>query len=169
MGLLCSLGHRATTQCAHALRWHWDLVGFVLVNLWCSGHWYVDHCLSLFFWQFYCLSFNLRLLITTLVSSDYHFGIFWLPLWFLLITPMISSDYHSGFFWLPLWYLLITTLVSSNFSYEASFGESSINDINKICVIVYLYLRYTVKPVYKGHSMEPENVPFMESFPLYTG
>ena len=115
MGLLCSLGHRATTQCAHALRWHWDLVGFVLVNLWCSGHWYVDHCLSLFFWQFYCLSFNLRLLITTLVSSDYHFGIFWLPLWFLLITPMVSSDYHFGFFWLPLWFLLITTLVSSDY------------------------------------------------------
>jgi hypothetical protein len=27
----------------------------------------------------------------------------------------------------------------------------------------------TVKPVYKGHSMEPENVPFMSSCPLYTG
>jgi len=31
-------------------------------------------------------------------------------------------------------------------------------------------LPYTVyKPVYKGHSMEPENVPFMSSCPLYTG
>jgi hypothetical protein len=27
----------------------------------------------------------------------------------------------------------------------------------------------TVKPVYKGHSMEPENVAFMSSCPLYTG
>jgi hypothetical protein len=28
---------------------------------------------------------------------------------------------------------------------------------------------YTVKPVYKGHSREPKNVPFMSSCPLYTG
>ena len=27
----------------------------------------------------------------------------------------------------------------------------------------------TVKPVYKGHSREPENVPFMNSCPLYEG
>jgi len=27
----------------------------------------------------------------------------------------------------------------------------------------------TVKPVYKGHSSEPENVPFMSSCPLYAG
>jgi hypothetical protein len=27
----------------------------------------------------------------------------------------------------------------------------------------------TVNPVYKGHSREPENVPFMSSCPLYTG
>jgi hypothetical protein len=28
---------------------------------------------------------------------------------------------------------------------------------------------YTVKPVYKGHSQEPENVAFMNSCPLYAG
>jgi hypothetical protein len=27
----------------------------------------------------------------------------------------------------------------------------------------------TVKQVYKGHSREPENVPFMSRCPLYTG
>ena len=27
----------------------------------------------------------------------------------------------------------------------------------------------TVIPVYKGHSKEPENVPFMNNCPLYTG
>jgi hypothetical protein len=27
----------------------------------------------------------------------------------------------------------------------------------------------TVNPVYKGHSREPENVPFMSSCLLYTG
>jgi len=29
--------------------------------------------------------------------------------------------------------------------------------------------RYTVKPVYKGHSREPVNVAFMSSYPLYKG
>jgi len=53
------------------------------------------------------------LLITPLVSSDYPFGVFWLPLWYRLITPLISSDCIFGIFWLPLWYLLITPLVSS--------------------------------------------------------
>jgi hypothetical protein len=31
------------------------------------------------------------------------------------------------------------------------------------------YLKYTVKPVYKGHSWESENVAFISSCPLYTG
>jgi len=37
---------------------------------------------------------------------------------------------------------------------------------------VYVLLNgisYTVKPVYKGHSKEPENVAFISSCPLYTG
>ena len=29
--------------------------------------------------------------------------------------------------------------------------------------------RSSVKPVYKGHSREPENVAFMSSYSLYTG
>jgi hypothetical protein len=91
--------------------------------------------------SFYCLSFfDSWLLITPLVSSDYPFGIFWLPIWYLLITPLVSSDYPFrilwlplsyilitplvssdyafGIFWLPLWYLLIMPLVSSNYSYS---------------------------------------------------
>ena len=55
------------------------------------------------------------LLITSLVFSDYPFGIFWLPLWYLLITSLVSSDYLFGIFWLPIWYLLITSLVSSDY------------------------------------------------------
>jgi len=31
------------------------------------------------------------------------------------------------------------------------------------------YIVKLVKPVYKGHSMEPENVAFMSSCPLYAG
>ena len=71
--------------------------------------------LSFFCWPLCCLSLDLWLLITPLVSSDYPSGIFWLPLWYLLITPLVSSDYPSGIFWLPLWYLLITPLVSSDY------------------------------------------------------
>jgi hypothetical protein len=48
------------------------------------------------------------------------------------------------------------------------------------CVLTYIFIfdlykdllvgiRVTVKHVYKGHSMESENVPFMSSCPLYTG
>ena len=51
------------------------------------------------------------------MASDYPFGIFWLPLWYLLITPLISTDYPFGIFWLPLWYLLITSLVSSDYPF----------------------------------------------------
>ena len=72
----------------------------------------VMFCRSLFALLFFfflllcCLPFfDLLLLITPLVSSDYHFGIFWLPLWYLLIT---------------LWYLLITPLVSSDYPLVSS-------------------------------------------------
>jgi hypothetical protein len=84
----------------------------------------VMFCRSLFALLFFfflllcCLPFfDLLLLITPLVSSDYHFGIFWLPLWYLLITPLVSSDYHFGIFWLPLWYLLITPMVSFDYHF----------------------------------------------------
>ena len=33
----------------------------------------------------------------------------------------------------------------------------------------FSYFASTVKPVYKGHSREPENEAFMSSWPLYTG
>ena len=61
--------------------------------------------LSFFFWSLCCLSFDIRLLITPLVSSDYPFGIFWWPLWYLLMTPLVSSDDPFGIFWLLFWYL----------------------------------------------------------------
>ena len=33
----------------------------------------------------------------------------------------------------------------------------------------WVFELYTVKPVCKGHSREPENVAFVNSCPLYTG
>jgi hypothetical protein len=84
-------------------------------------------------WPLYCLSFDLRLLITSLVScghcvvSPSTYG-FWWPLWYfvaivLSVLRLTASDYLFGILW-PLYCLsfdlrlLITPLVSSNFSYK---------------------------------------------------
>ena len=92
------------------------------------------------FWPLYCLSFDLRLQITPLVSFDHCifcpsiYG-FWLPLWYLLtivlsVLRFTASDYPFGIFWplyclsfdlrfrLPLWYLL--TIVLSVLRFTAS-------------------------------------------------
>ena len=83
------------------------------------------------FWLLCCLSFDLHLLITTLVSFDYYVVcaltyIFWLPLWYLLTIMLFvfwltASDYPFGIFWLSCCLsfdlqLLITPLVFSKFS-----------------------------------------------------
>jgi hypothetical protein len=122
-----------------------------------------SHSLSLLFWPLCFLSFfDLRLLITPLVSSDYLFGIFWIPLWYLLITvssdypfgifwlplwyllntPLVSSDY--GIFWLPLWYLLITPLVSSNLSELQSMKGSGWTELHNTANSIFNILRSTV-------------------------
>ena len=46
------------------------LVGFVLLNLYFSVQCLIDSCLSFFFRPFCCVSFDLRMLITPLVSSN---------------------------------------------------------------------------------------------------
>jgi hypothetical protein len=61
------------------------------------------------FWSLYCLFFDLRLLITTLVSFGHCIVcsliyVFWLPLWYLLVIVLsvlwfTSFDYHFGIFW----------------------------------------------------------------------
>ena len=78
-------------------------------------------------WPLYCLFFNLRLLITPLVSCGHCivcssiYG-FWLPLWYLVaivlsVLQFTASDYPFGILW-PLYCLffdlrlLIATLVS---------------------------------------------------------
>jgi hypothetical protein len=105
---------------------HPNFSGFVLLNLSFSVYCFVDHCLYICLFPFgycvFCLSsiygFWLSLwylLITSLVSSDYLFGIFWLSLWYLLIISLVSSDYLFGIFLLSLWYLLIISLVSSDY------------------------------------------------------
>ena len=101
---------------------------------------------SLFVLLFFCLSFSdLQLLVTSLISFDYSFDIFWLPLWYLLVTSLISFDYPFGIFWLPLWYLLVTSdicwlplryllitpLVSSSSSYYAFLWKEIFFDLQK--------------------------------------
>ena len=89
------------------------LRGFVVLDL--SFSVYIVFCLPLFVLLSYFVRFVLSFF--DLLISDYPFGIFWLPLWYLLITPLVSSDYPFGIFWLPLWYLLVTPLVSSDYPF----------------------------------------------------
>jgi hypothetical protein len=121
----------------------WTIVCLSLIHGFWLPIWYlptflVDHCLSFF---------DLRILITHLVSSnfsrgplsvflwftdsDYPFGIFQFFSWTIVCLSLIHG------FWLPIWYLptflvdhclsffdsriLITHLVSSNFSCEPLF------------------------------------------------
>ena len=67
-----------------------------------------DHLCGIF-WSLYCLSFHLRLLITSVVSVDHCIACpfiygFWLPLWYhlVIVLPVLSftaSDYLYGIFW----------------------------------------------------------------------
>ena len=101
----------------------WYLLAFVLSVLWFITS---DYLFGIF-WPLYCLSCDLSLLITPLVSFGhcivcpviYHF---WLPLWYLLAIVLsvlwfTTSDYPLGIFW-PLYCLscdlplLIIPLVS---------------------------------------------------------
>ena len=101
----------------------WYLVAIVLSVLRFTASDYLFGIL----WPLYCLSFDLWLLITTLVSCGHCivcpsiYG-FWLPLWYLVaivlsVLRFMASDYHFGILW-PLYCLsfdlrlLITTLVS---------------------------------------------------------
>ena len=123
-------------------------MAIVLSVLWITASYYPFHIL----WPLYCLSFELRLLITHLIYFGYciacplNYG-FWLPIWYTLaiilsVLWITTSDYpfdilwplyclsfelrllithfiyfghcivcplHYGF-WLPLWYLLAIVL-----------------------------------------------------------
>jgi hypothetical protein len=100
----------------------WYLLTIVLSVLWITASDYpFDIC-----WPLYCLSFELRLLITPLTYFDHcivcplNYG-FWLPLWYMLAIALsvlwiTASDYPFDIFW-PLYclsfelWLLITPLI----------------------------------------------------------
>ena len=126
----------------------WYLLVIILFVLWFT---YSDYLFG-FFWSLCCLSFNLQILITSLVSFGHYVVCpliyrFWLPLWYLLVIMLFvlwftDSDYLFGFFsslcclsfdlqllitslvsfghyvvcpliyvfWLPLWFLLVIML-----------------------------------------------------------
>ena len=101
----------------------WYLLAIMLFVLWFT---YSDYLFGIF-WSLCCLSFDLRILITSLVSFGHYvvcplIYVFWLPLWYLLVIMLFvlwftDSDYLFGIFW-PLCCLsfdlriLITSLVS---------------------------------------------------------
>ena len=134
----------------------WYLLIIMLFVLWFK---YSDYLFG-FFWSLCCLSFDLQILITSLVSVDHYvvcpsIYVFWLPLWFLLVIMLFvlwftTSDYLFGIcwslcclsfdlqilitslvsfghyvicpliyrFWLPLWYLLVIMLFVLRFTYS---------------------------------------------------
>ena len=78
------------------------LVWFVLYSIFsfmCMFCWSLFVILSFCLWPLCCLSFDLWILFTPLVSSIYGF---WLPLWYLLAIVLLVLIYE---FCLPLWYL----------------------------------------------------------------
>jgi hypothetical protein len=90
----------------------WYLLVIVLSVLWFTSS---DFPFGIF-WSLYCLFFDLRLLITTLVSFGHCIVcsliyVFWLPLWYLLVIVLsvlwfMSSDYHYGIFQILLHWLI---------------------------------------------------------------
>jgi hypothetical protein len=146
---LKSVGHCIVCPVNYGFWLHlWYLLAIVLSVVWTTASDYpFDIC-----WPLYCLSFELRLLITSLISVGHcivcplNYG-FWLPIWYtlaivlsvlwitasdypfhicwplyclsfelrLLITPLISvghcivCPFNYGF-WLPLWYTLAIAL-----------------------------------------------------------
>jgi hypothetical protein len=105
----------------------WYTLAIVLSVLCITASYYPFHLL----WPLYCLSFELRLLITHLIYFGHcivcplNYG-FWLPLWYTLaivlsVLWITASDYPFDICW-PLYCLsfelrlLITLLVSSHFS-----------------------------------------------------
>ena len=87
----------------------WYLLAIILSVLWFTAS---DYLFDIF-WPLYCLSFDLRLLITSLISFGHYIYLsFDLQ---LLITSLISSGHYIVCpliysFWLPLWYLLAIIL-----------------------------------------------------------
>ena len=114
----------------------WYLLAIVLYVLWSTA---TDYLFGIF-WTLYCLSFDLQLLITSLVSFGHCIVCpliysYWLPLWYLLdivlsVLWSTATDYLIGIFW-PLYclsfdlQLLITSLVS--------FGHCI------VCPLIYSY------------------------------
>ena len=94
----------------------WYLLVIILFVLWFT---YSDYLFGIC-WSLCCLSFNLQLLITSLVSFGHYVVCpliysFWLPLWYLLVIMLFvlwftDSDYLFGI-WLPLWYLLVIMVI----------------------------------------------------------
>jgi hypothetical protein len=111
----------------------WFLLVIMLFVLWFTAS---DYLFGIF-WSLCCLSFDLQILITSLVSFGHYvvcpsIYVFWLPLWYLLVImlfvlwftysdylPLVSLIYV---FWLPLWYLqtlLVPYYIEIYFNYHA--------------------------------------------------
>ena len=97
------VGFRATSKHTHALRRHWFTLGFLWGSCFRSLVICVMFCRSLFVplsfspWPLYYLSFDLRLLISPLVSSNFSF-IQILPLDIISLVKPQSFNLGCGIF-----------------------------------------------------------------------
>jgi hypothetical protein len=100
----------------------WYLLTIVLSVLWITASGFpFDIC-----WPLYCLSFELRLLVTPLISVDHcivcplNYG-FWLPLWYLLTIALsvlwiTASGYPFDICW-PL-YCLVLWIMAFDYPFD---------------------------------------------------
>ena len=149
------------------------------------------------FWPLYCLSFNIRFLVTPMVSfghcivcpssiyvSVYLYGILW-PLYYLsfnlrfLVTPMVSFGHciicpSIYGFWLPLWDLL--AIVLSVLQYTVSgypFGifwplyYLSFNLRYLLAIVFWLPLWYLLAIVLSVLQYTVSGYPYGIFWPLY--
>ena len=115
---LVSVGHYVVCPLIYSF-WLplWYLLVIILFVLWFT---YSDYLFG-FFWSLCCLSFNLQLLITSLVSFG-HYSCLSFDLQ-ILITSLVSFGHYVVCpliyrFWLPLWYLLVIMLFVLRFTYS---------------------------------------------------
>ena len=145
----------------------WYTLAIVFSVLWITASYYPFDIL----WPLYCLSFELRLLITHLIyfgdciACPLHYG-FWLPIWYTLVIVlpvlwMTTSDYPFHIRW-PLYCLsFILRLLVTHFIY---IGHCIVCPLN---YSFWLPLWYTLAIVLSVLWITGSYYPFDILWPLY--
>ena len=82
----------------------------------------------------------------------------------LFLSSLCSDIQSKRSCFLLMWFVKVSNIFASS-----QIWTDVIFDFNTELNFYRYIVRYTIKPVYKGHSREPANVTFMNSCPLCTG